>query len=233
MMNLGHWLERLEMYQWLNIFALIYYLIYKRTNHSYRIYVVFLLFIIIMDSLILPLIQRSTDYFNLFHTIFALICVIFYQYIFIQKLRNTKAFLPFAIICIVFQILTWSDLIFFINPQMFRPFNYVLGMLIVNLMIFTYFYRVVFKDEFKHISQIPEVWLALGISIYFVASFPLLLFLDFLKDEITIRKPYFDLLSLGNLILSLGYLMTVIKIPSVKPTKKKQESQISTLYDNI
>lgn len=218
------------MYQWLNILTFLFYMMYKRRNPSYRIYAIFLLFIISMDSVIFRILQKSTDYFNFFHTLFSISCLIFYQYIFIQKLRNTKSFLPFAIICIIFQLFSWIDIIIYFDPQMVRPFIYVIGMLIVNLMIYAYFYKVVFKDDFKHISQFPEVWLALGISIYFVASFPLLLFLDFLRDEITIRKPYLDLLSLGNLILSIGYLMTVIKIPVAKQSKSWEPNEISQSY---
>ena len=138
--------------------------------------------------------------------LYALFCVAYYLFIF-------GTFLKQHIRVKIFSIFLASVIFgFCIQPiSSIQSFSYAFGMLLVMVTIFTHLFALLFIGEYKTLSQIPHIYLAMGILIFYCSAFPLLLFVNkFNEIDKTFSGKLFTLVSYGNIFLMIGYLGVVL-----------------------
>ena len=94
---------------------------------------------------------------------------------------------------------------------------YLSGLIIVLIQILVYFKKVIDGNYGSFFSN-PKLILAFSILVFITCSFPLLAFLDYFLMNPTIGKAYTDILDIGNIFLSLGYLGAAICIRKTPPS---------------
>lgn len=87
--------------------------------------------------------------------------------------------------------------------------TYLTGLSFVVILVIAFFYRLG-NQLAQGLFDNPLVYLGLGVTILYVSSFPLLLFADVLVIHPKAQKAYYDILQIGNIFLSLGYLGAAI-----------------------
>jgi len=111
-------------------------------------------------------------------------------------------------------IVTWISMfnfIFFQGPNHVNNFSYLLGMSVLTVLIIKYYYNLLTNDSSKSLFGLPLFWLSIGIVIFFTASFPILAYLNIIIDSNSLlTDPLYDLVGIGNIFLSLSYLMVVL-----------------------
>lgn len=90
--------------------------------------------------------------------------------------------------------------------------SYTIGLSLIVIMILYHFYYEVFISNFKPLAKDYKTWLGIGIIMFFACSFPMLIFLDELIINEYALYAYNELLILGNLIMSTGYLLAAIAL---------------------
>lgn len=89
---------------------------------------------------------------------------------------------------------------------------YLLGMCLVFMNIIRYFYSIIFHDKLPSKQFDYKIPIGIGISLFFVCSFPLLFLLDNLVLENDSYSVFYRLLTAGNYILSTGFLISSIML---------------------
>jgi hypothetical protein len=138
--------------------------------------------------------------------IFSIICVIFYLFLFTKEFRR-KWFWAMASIY-MFSLMVSS----FVQGFMaIMSIAYNTGMILVMLAVFSYLYDLIMREQYKPLHQIPLFWMAIGILLFYSSSFPILNFLNrFIAADYDFALRMIDMLSIGNIFLSLGYFGTII-----------------------
>ena len=202
----------LKLYEWINIIALVYFILAKRKNKEYTSFGIFLVFVVLGESVLPLYLDKGSPERILFISLYASLCVFYYQYFYLRLLRGRPYYNIYKWVFISYFIYRLIDYAV-IYENGYRSLQYMIGMLFVFFLFFTYAYYVIMKDPFKPLSEYPGLWMGLGVILFFVAVFPLVIFLDFLVFNGLYNKPYFILMHLGNILLSLGYFMMVRFIP--------------------
>ena len=94
---------------------------------------------------------------------------------------------------------------------------YLSGLVLVLIQILAYF-KEILDGQYGSILSNPKLILAFSILVFITCSFPLLAFLDYFLMNPTIGKAYTDILDIGNIFLSLGYLGAAICIRKTPPS---------------
>lgn len=87
---------------------------------------------------------------------------------------------------------------------------YIVGLFVTSYLIVSFFYRQLFVVESNFIWFKPKSYIGIGILLFFACSFPLLFFFQSITKLGGAYLPFYDLLMIGNIILSTSYLMAVI-----------------------
>lgn len=144
--------------------------------------------------------------------IFVIICVMYYLFLFTRKNRK-RLFLVFVALYLLFLVV--SMYIQGFNSIMSIAYN--AGMIMVILAIFRYLYDLIIMDQYKPLHQIPLFWMAIGILMFYSTSFPILNFLNrFIDADYEFALRMIDMLSIGNIFLSLGYFGAIICQKNIK-----------------
>lgn len=78
------------------------------------------------------------------------------------------------------------------------------------IVIFLFKYKDKLADQLIVTWDRQELFVGLGIILFYVSSFPLLVFYNLLIGNQDVKLAYNFLLKLGNLFLSLGYIASVV-----------------------
>lgn len=213
-----------DLYELINIAALLLFIFVKRKNKEYSTFGIFLFYVVICESVIPPFLKSGTTERILFISLYATICTFYYQYFFLDLLRNRPYYNIHKWIFIGFFLFRFVDYSF-IQKEGYHSVQYMLGMVYVFYLFFTYAYYIIVKDPFRPLREFPGIWMGIGVILFFVAVFPLIIFLDFWVPNNQYNKPYHFLMHLGNILLSSGYLLMVWFIPSQGKTADPLETQ--------
>ena len=138
--------------------------------------------------------------------VFVIICVLYYLYLFTFEFRKRWFGVLGVIYAVAVLTSAWTQ-----GFNTVMSFSYNTGMFLVLFVIFRYLYDLVIKDAYKPLFQFPLFWMAIGIMLFYSSSFPVLTFLNrFIASDTQLTMKLLDLLSLGNIFLSLGYFGAVI-----------------------
>ncbi len=89
--------------------------------------------------------------------------------------------------------------------------RYNIGMILVLVLIFRYFYGLLFKSEFSSLLTLPKFWLAVGIFTFYSCLFPIFVLTSrFIVLDLDFASGIYDLVVVGNVFLVLSYLMVIL-----------------------
>lgn len=94
---------------------------------------------------------------------------------------------------------------------------YLSGLIIVMFQILIFLKETLNGESIRFFSN-PKLILAFSILIFITCSFPLVAFLDYFLKNNEVAKAYTDILDIGNIILSLGYLGAALCIKKTPPS---------------
>ncbi|MBL7819601.1 MAG: hypothetical protein JNL65_03230 [Saprospiraceae bacterium] len=84
-------------------------------------------------------------------------------------------------------------------------------MSVLCILIVKYYYSLLLSEVPVSLFSLPLFWLSIGILLFFTASFPILAYLNIIIDSNSmLTEPLYDLVGIGNIFLSLSYLMVVL-----------------------
>ena len=146
---------------------------------------------------------------------FAVFCVLSYSVIFldeikkIDKAKYINIYKGIIIIWLAFSIIRLNKIenLIFIDSTIYNS-----GMLVVLFLIGYYFYSFISMEKLNLNFLNPNIYLGLGILIFYCSAFPIITFINELIINPHVKSIYQDLLQIGNIFLSLGYLGAAICI---------------------
>lgn len=200
-----------ELYNYINLLAFVALLILQPVKASKIPFLVVFLFIVNFTELFLIDYWSSKFGSNvLIYNIFSIFCVCFYFLVYIHHFKHLPWIKYIQLLIVIwFSFSIW--LIYYnFNKLVINALSYNLGLLIVIGLIIKYFYDIIYIEEYRSIRKDPLFYFSLGISIFYVSSFPILNFMNvlILSDEAV--AIFAQLLKIGNVFLSLGYLGAVL-----------------------
>lgn len=120
------------------------------------------------------------------------------------------------------SLFTWSLVMF--NKILYMNYQceienkiYLSGLIIVMFQILIFLKETLNGESIRFFSN-PKLILAFSILIFITCSFPLVAFLDYFLKNNEVAKAYTDILDIGNIILSLGYLGAALCIKKTPPS---------------
>lgn len=87
---------------------------------------------------------------------------------------------------------------------------FIIGLLLMSYIIISYFFNEIFVVHISFLWSKPKTYLGLGIILFFTCSFPLLLFYHSITKLGGAYLVFYNLLMIGNIVLSTSYLITSI-----------------------
>lgn len=158
----------------------------------------------------------------LFEGIILTVCSIIYKDN--TVLYNLYAFIMVAIYWICFDLhkfcdrrfVFWIYMVFLVEVGFILFFSktpesrlYAANLTFI-IVIFLFKYKDKLADQLIVTWDRQELFVGLGIILFYVSSFPLLVFYNLLIGNQDVKLAYNFLLKLGNLFLSLGYIASVV-----------------------
>lgn len=203
------WLPTIKMeiktYQYILLLAFIT-AVWRRTENRVLFLVPFLGLAVLFELVLGKLMKYYYDNNMITTNIFVIICVLYYLFLFTQEFRKQWYWLLAGIYMISLGISSYTQ-----GFMSIMSIAYNTGMIMVIVSVFRYLYDLIIRDHYKPLHQIPLFWMALGILMFYSSSFPILNFLNrFIYADYDFALRMIDMLSIGNIFLSLGYLGTII-----------------------
>jgi hypothetical protein len=195
------------------------FLIGKNQKSTIPYLYAFVIWVFISELIISPLWKYAYNFNSTFYSIYSFTCVSYYGYIIYIKnprIISNKHFL-FSLILLILAYC--NELYFKYEINLVTNYSYLLGLSFVVMLIIHNFSSYL-NQEFKHFfsDEIPLFIFSIGIIVFYFTSFPLLFFFDYLVQHNQAHKAYDTLLKIGNFILHLGYLLTLIWLPKTPPS---------------
>lgn len=200
----------LKIFSTLNVVALclsLFFLLKSRQSLPYLY--IFLLCIVISESVVLYYMARIYKNNIYGHQWFSSFCVAYYLYVYLHHFRH-KPWINYLwlglsvwiVWAISYNVVFQSDSYLYMAP-------YNVGLFLTALLIFKYLYDIIYIDAYREVLKEPLFYFSLGILLFYVCSFPILVFYN---DLVLGPKIFFyqKLIQVGNLFLSLGYLGAVL-----------------------
>jgi hypothetical protein len=144
------------------------------------------------------------------YNLFSTLCVCYYLMVYLYHFHNRpwiKYLYLVSGIWFVFSIWMIYDNF---NKMVINALSYNLGLMIVIGLIIKYFYDIIYIEEYRSIGRDPLFYFSLGISLFYVSSFPILNFMNVVILSEGTMSIFATLLKIGNVFLSLGYLGAVL-----------------------
>lgn len=205
------YVDNFPLYNYITLIAFVAILMMQPVKTTKLPFLVVFLFVINFTELFLIYywIDRTGNnviIYNLFSTF----CVCYYLMVYLHHFYNRpwiKYIYFVSGIWFIFSI--WSIYDNF-NKLVINALSYNLGLLIVIGLIIKYFYDIIYIEEYRSIKRDPLFYLSLGISLFYVSSFPILNFMNVVILSEGTLSIFATLLKIGNVFLSLGYLGAVL-----------------------
>jgi hypothetical protein len=195
----------IQVYQYILIVALITAYINRKRNYV-RYLIPFLVVVVFFELILGKLMKHYYGTNILSANVFVIICVLYYLYLFTYEFRRKWYWLLVSIYLCSILIGSFTQ-----GFTTIMSFSYNIGMFLVLVVVFRYLYDLVIKDAYKPLYRSPLFWIALGIILFYSSLFPLLSFINrFMAVDMQFAIRLMDILSIGNIFLSLGYFGAII-----------------------
>lgn len=194
----------------INIIALLLALYYHTKNRqSLPLLLYFLLFVVVTENGVLYYMAKEYKNNIYGHQWFSSACAAYYLYVYLDHFKK-KAWIKYVwygwviwcVYAIGYNVTYQSDVHLHMMP-------YNVALFFTAALIFKYLYDIIYIDEYREVRHEPLFYFSLGILLFYVCSFPILVFYN---DLILGPKIFFyqRLIQVGNVFLSLGYLGAVL-----------------------
>ena len=107
--------------------------------------------------------------------------ITFYLWVLLNLLKG-KFLKRFILGCIViYPIISGLDIFFIQGKDSFHSVGYALGCLLIVFFTIIFFYQLFAKPEATRLSKDSAFWIATGLLLFYSVSFPLFVFVNFMK----------------------------------------------------
>lgn len=184
---------------------------YKQLDGVLKLFVVFCIVSVAFDLLDMVLaflkMQNNSPLLHLY----ILVSVLFYTVIY-YKVFYKAVFKKIALLLGTITLIAMVCSAIFIQYIWTYPSisNTVLSLLMIVLSL-TYFYQLLTLQEFVHIDKQGMFWINAGILFYF--SINIFLFMLFNQINVNVRKDYYMIQSITNIIANILYLVGLLCKP--------------------
>ncbi|MGB5026793.1 MAG: hypothetical protein WBO44_15675 [Saprospiraceae bacterium] len=199
-------------YKLILIVSFIFSLLLKKNcNSSIKYFELFLGISLILDAFIGSLFIYLEIQNAWIYNILILIQVPYFLYLFLSYFKGSSDYILFKRIIWGVVILSIINFLFIQGPTHVNNFSYLLGMSVLCILIVKYYYSLLLSEVSVSLFRLPLFWLSIGILLFFTASFPILAYLNIIIDSNSmLTEPLYDLVGIGNIFLSLSYLMVIL-----------------------
>lgn len=208
-------------YKILCILSFVYavFLIWTNKKSVIPYYYIFIFWVVLSETIISPLWKYSFKSNSTFYSIYSFTCVSYFFFVFYLKKNKILHHRYYLFIFLILILAYIYELYIEYGKNEVTNYSYILGLSFVVIIIIKYFYTY-FNEDFNHFytDEMPLFIFSTGIIVFYFTSFPLLFFFDYLVQHNQAYKAYDTLLKIGNFILHLGYLLTLIWLPKTQPS---------------
>ncbi len=199
-------------YKLILIISFIFSLLLKKNcNSSIKYFELFLGISLFLDAFLGSLFIYFGLQNALIYNILILIQVPFFLYLFSSYFKGHSNYILFKRIIWGVVIFSIINFLFIQGPTHVNNYSYLLGMSVLCILIVKYYYSLLLSEVPVSLFSLPLFWLSIGILLFFTASFPILAYLNIIIDSNSmLTEPLYDLVGIGNIFLSLSYLMVVL-----------------------
>lgn len=197
-------------YEFLNIitFFLLVFSIKKSKEILHFAY--FLLFVVVSETFIGRYLREFHTSNIGFYNWYAFLCLLFYQYYALSQIKADRYISRWYTLALLYNSFFFIYQLFFLGEHEISNKLYTGGLLLTCIFIIRYFYLALTKEEIGNLFRVPFLWFGLGVLFFATSSFPEMILFDQVIKNKEFVKPLYDLVQMGNFILSFGYLMTAI-----------------------
>ncbi len=192
------------------ISCLILLIKFFKGSNRYQMYLfLFLLFATTFEIGVLQyfkkIYQNNIDAYNFF----AISCIISYIYVYLLYFKNHRFAYILKLVLIGYTI--FSTTLFYLNfgSNQLINYTYLLGLTISVALSIMYLKNMISQEGVQFYKE-SLFYFSIGLIVFFVTSFPLLTLFDLLIKDNYAMKSYSELLQIGNIFLTLGYLGAAI-----------------------
>ena len=192
----------IALYQFINVIALIVagMAMVKARKESNRLFT-FLLWLCFFELIVANVEMLYFKNNHLTYNLISHFTILFYYFL----LRAPNGYISMKLWIIVWSIC--SAIAIFNEPHVVSNITYVVGLGLIVYYILREFYIKIFVQSYSPLQKEYATWLRIGIVLFFFCSFPILSNIHrFVTNESAINA-YYELLEIGNNILSSGYLI--------------------------
>jgi len=190
----------MPVYQWMNLLAAGLVLFHWVKHKKGNLFTAFLIFVVCTEIIVAKYFEHLLQNNHIVYNVVIHGSMLFYYAI--LRAKKTNIFIDFVFgLWVIWQIYT---VLFGLGWMTFRFDSYLIGLVIVLFVIIGLFYEKVFAEKFEPIAYDYRIWLAAGVALFIMCSFPLLVSFNEIVEK---QSAYHVLLDLGNVMQSLGYLI--------------------------
>lgn len=144
--------------------------------------------------------------------LYSIICVYYYLFLFTREISKKWLWILVTAYTVAMIISAYTQ-----GFVVIMSIAYNSGMIIVMMTLFRYLHHLIIRDHYKPLHRIPLFWIAMGILVFYSASFPILNFLNrFIAADYAYAGKMIAMLSMGNIFLSLGYFGAIVCQKNIK-----------------
>jgi len=159
---------------------------------------------------------------NMLINYFSFACAGFYLYLYHEYFSKMSWARYLRIIIWVWAFASCGLLLWAGHSAMNYPYN--AGMIMTAVLIFLYFYRVLYVEPYRDLSKEGLFYLSLGLILFFLTSFTIMVFYDYLIMNQYMPRLYLKVLQSVNLFIWLGYLGLIL-CPVFNMSEAKSEEK--------
>jgi len=201
----------IKIYQYILLLAFMLALWLRKENQVP--YFLFFLAIAVFFELILGKMMIYYYGTNMLTTnLYSIICVYYYLFLFTREISKKWLWILVTAYTVAMIISAYTQ-----GFVVIMSIAYNSGMIIVMMTLFRYLHHLIIRDHYKPLHRIPLFWIAMGILVFYSASFPILNFLNrFIAADYAYAGKMIAMLSMGNIFLSLGYFGAIVCQKNIK-----------------
>ena len=201
----------IKFYQYILLLAFICSLWLSKENRVPYL-LVFLAIAVFFELVLGKMMKYYYDTNILTTNLYSIICVYYYLFLFTQGMTKKWFWVLMSIYTLAMLLSAYSQ-----GFTVIMSIAYNSGMIIVMASIFKYLHDLIIRYHYRPLHKIPLFWMALGILLFYSASFPILNFLNrFIVADYNYAGKMIDMLSMSSIFLSLGYFGAVICQKNIK-----------------
>jgi len=201
-------LSELSVFQMLNLAAFFVTLLVIITKRKLNGLFLLLVFLIVFEVFVA---RYFADRYKSNELIYNLIChgSIFFYYLILRPKSNRWIF------DLLFIAWVLSAILIIISTTGFyevNSFSYLLGLSYMGFLALRHCFQKLFQEKYQDFFLDEVTWLSIGLLAFYFCSFPILSNLRALVINNDINAGFGDLLQIGNVFLSGGYLAAALVI---------------------